>query len=492
MVITRQPLIGVCLSAIVGISFSSKFSSWSWIIGGLGLLVLWCALKGIAWILLVTVCAFGCLHRLQTTESQATLFSYSLPPHLWQAQGIITKVFRPVRKTTSLVVRSEKLRSGKTEYHVSLKILLPWRDPVPEVGTTVKWTGWMRPIEKLRPKRFHHAVGFSRHAWLSSLGIDLESYKVTAARSVAPPAKWHIRHWIEAARRRIGEAISRGIEKNDVEVALIRALTLGASHETEKMLAEAFRRTGTYHIFSVSGLHVGMVAAIVWQALRIFGLPHLAVVPITIVTLFSYAGITEFRPPALRAACMASVLLVGTCVWRRAFVLNSLAAAALCMLVWDSGLLFRPGFQLSFVVVAAIALLAPSLYRFGQKLCLPDPFLPRVLLTPMQRFFERLGLAIAGVAAVSTAAWVGSTPLLLWHFQNASLSALFVNPLIVPLAFLVLSFAILSIICDLFFSTWLATIFAHTNLAIASAILIIVNWAANLSWGFLQIPWYPP
>jgi ComEC/Rec2-related protein len=488
MIITRQPLVGVCLSAIVGISFSSKFSSWSWIIGGLGLLVLWCALKGTAWILLVTVCTFGCLHRLQTTESQATLLSYSLPPHLWQTQGIVTKVFRPFKKTTCLIVQTEKLRSGATEYHVSLKILLPWHGPAPEVGTTVKWIGWMRPIEKLRPQRFPHAPSFNRRAWLSSLDIDLESYKVTATRSIASPAKWHVRHWVEAARRRIAEAISRGIEKHDAEITLIRALTLGASHETEKMLAEAFRRTGTYHIFSVSGLHVGMVAAIVWQAFRILGIPHSITVPMTILTLFSYAGITGFRPPALRAACMASVFLVGSCVWRRALVLNSLAAAALCMLICKAELLFRPGFQLSFVVVTAIALLAPPLYRLGRKLCLPDPFLPRVLLTPMQRFFEQLGLAVVMVVAVSTAAWAGSTPLLLWHFQNASLSALFVNPLIVPLAFLILSFAALGTICDLLFSTWLATIFAHTNLAIASIVLAIVHWAASLSWGFLQIP----
>ncbi|PWU09778.1 MAG: hypothetical protein C5B47_02995 [Verrucomicrobia bacterium] len=488
MITARQPLVGICLSALLGIAFSSAFSCWNWIINGLGLLIFWWILKGTVWILLVTACAFGCLHKLQTTESQAALFSRALASDIWQSQGIVTQVLQPVGKNPTLIVRTEKLRSGKTENCVSLRVLVPWKRPAPEVGTTVKWIGRMRLVEKVRSHQSRRADGIKRRAWLSFLGVDLEAYQVAATQPLILPKKWHIHRVFELARKRIEEAVSRGIEKNNSEVALIRALTLGASSETEKMLAEAFRRTGTYHIFSVSGLHVGMVAAIVWQTLRTLGAPHLTVVSLTIFSLFFYAGIAQFRPPALRAACMASILLAGTCIWRQAFVINSLAAAALCLLGWNTELLFRPGFQLSFIVVVTIALLAPPLYKFARRFWLPDPFVPRVLLTPLQRIWERFGLAVAAVVSVSTAAWVGSTPLLLWHFQSVSFSALFVNPLIVPLAFLLLSLAALTLLCDLFLGAWVASIFSHINLAIASGILAIVQWAAKLPWGFLQIP----
>lgn len=481
---TRQPLVGVSLAAIGGICLSPILSSWGGIIGGLGMLVLWRLFHGTRWILLATVCLFSCLHNLQTVESQAALFSRFLPLGIWQGQGIVTQAFRPYYGTLLLIVQTEKLAVGNNQYHLSLRVLVPWKGEFPTVGSRVGWTGLIQQVAKdIFPP---HSAPFHYQAWLSAQGVYLKFYQVVAHRIIHSPSLWHPSHWATAARKRIEQGITRGIESHKKESALIRALTLGADRKTEKMLAGAFRQTGTYHIFSVSGLHVGMVAAIAWQVCNISNIPQRLALPIIISLLFGYAWITGLRPPAFRAACMAGVLFCGTFVMRRAFVLNSLAAAALCMLCWNSRLLFQPGFQLSFVVVATIASLAPLLYRFGQRIFLPDPFLPRRLLTLSQRMFGRLGSAVVATLAVSIAAWLGSTPILLWHFQNASLSALLVNPLVVPLAFLVLSLAILSLLCDFFLSTWLATVFAHANLLPASAILAIVQWAANLPGGFLQ------
>lgn len=491
IIVVRQPLVGMALAAVAGIVLSSIFSVWSWIATGLSLLILWRLFSGTAWILLATVCVFGCLHRLQTVESQAALFSRDMSisiSGIWKSQGVITQALRSFRDTSSLLVRIKKLQSGKNEYHLPLQVLIPWRGEPPAVGTMVQWMGSVRLIDKFTSIRFRNGVRFNRQAWLASLGIDLEFYRIAAVQVVHPPSIWNLKLWAVRARKRVEQAINRGMENNTTEAAFIRALTLGADRESEKMLAEAFRRTGTYHIFSVSGLHVGMVAAIAWQVFKICRVSQKIAVPLIIVLLFSYAGITGLRPSACRAACMAGVFLGGICVKRRAFVLNSLAAALLCILGGNSELLFRPGFQLSFVVVVAITLLAPPFYRMGQQWYAPDPFLPRRLFTPTQRFLERLGSAISATIAVSTAAWMGSTPLLLWHFQNASLSALLVNPIVVPLAFLVLSLAALSLFCDLFLSTWLAALFAHANLVPASAILTIVQWAANLPGGYLRIP----
>lgn len=487
MKVIRQPLVGVCLAAILGITFSSVCPAWSWLIGGWGTLILWRVFGGSVWILLAVTSVFGCLHRLQTVESQAALFSHSMPSGLWHGQGIVIQAF-PSSRRTSLIVRTETLRFGKTTHPISLPILLPWRGTTPAVGTTVSWSGWMGQVKNFRSSRFNRRKVLSRKSWFASLGVYWECHKVATSQILSPPPKWHLTPLALVARKRVEEAISRGIEKNELEVAFIRALTLGATQETEKALAEIFRRTGTYHLFSVSGLHVGMVATIAWYALKISRISQPLSIPIISFLLFFYAAITGFRPPACRAAFMATILLCGIYAKRRTFILNSLATAALCMLAWNSKLLFRPGFQLSFAVVLTIALLSPPLFRLGKKICASDPFLPRSLLTRPQRLCERLGVAAAATIAVSTAAWCGSVPLLLWHFQQVSFSALLINPLVVPLAFLVLSTAIVSLICDLLIGPYLAAVFTHLNLIFASVILSLVHWAANSSIGFFRVP----
>ena len=483
----RQPLVGVSLAAVTGIFLSPALSSWGWLAGSLGALALWRFFGGTLWILLATAGVFGCLHRLQTVESPGALLSHSLtePFSLWQGQGVVIKTFRSFRGTTSLFVRTEQLRSN-SKVPIPVRVLLSWRGESPSVGSRVRWTGILQPAAA-GP---HRIAKFDRRAWLSSQGVYLEFRKIAVRETVHPPSPWHPTLWAAAARKRAEQAISRGIESEKQKSALIRSLTLGADKEAEKMLAEAFRHTGTYHIFSVSGLHVGMVAAIAWQTFKVLRIPRSIALPTIIPLLFAYAGVTGLKPPAFRAACMAAIFLGGTFSTRRAFVLNSLAAAALFVLAWDSKQLFRVGFQLSFVVVTAIACLSPPLYRLGQRFFAPDPFLPRLLFTPIQRLCAGLGNAFSATMAVSIAAWLGSTPLLLWHFRSVSLSALLVNPLVVPLAFLVLSLAAVSLICDVLISHWLATIFNHANLLPASAILSIVQWTSHLPGGFIS--WTEP
>src|SRR5207237_816186 len=85
--------------------------------------------------------------------------------------------------------------------------------------------------------------------------------------------------------------------------------------------------------------------------------------------------------------------ITGWSLKRPGDLLNSLAAAALIILIWDPQQLFQAGFQLSFFVVLSIALFLPPLEKIRDRLLRPDPLLPPDLVPRWQRW---LGARLPG------------------------------------------------------------------------------------------------
>src|SRR5437868_9054947 len=103
--------------------------------------------------------------------------------------------------------------------------------------------------------------------------------------------------------------------------------------------------------------------------------------------LFSYAATTGLHTASVRAAVMSALLLGGIFFDRKVLALNSLAAAAFLILLFDSNQLFTSGFQLSFAVVGAIVLFADPIFVRFERIVAPDPFLPRLLLSRVRRIY---------------------------------------------------------------------------------------------------------
>jgi ComEC/Rec2-related protein len=192
-----------------------------------------------------------------------------------------------------------------------------------------------------------------------------------------------------------------------------------------------------------------------------------------------YAAVTGLHVSSVRAAIMCSILLGGLFFERKAFALNSLAAAAFFLLCWDSNEIFSIGFQLSFAVVATILLLADPFFRLLRRLGRPDPFLPRNLLSGARRLADACFRWVCRGASVSLAAWIGSLPLIGWYFYLVSPISLAANLVVVPLAFLVLAIALLSILSAPLLSS-LSTIFNNANWFLAKLVLGIVYLFAQV------------
>jgi ComEC/Rec2-related protein len=149
---------------------------------------------------------------------------------------------------------------------------------------------------------------------------------------------------------------------NDPTVAdLLVAMVLGDVSSLPEDVQEEFRGTGTFHLFSVSGLHVGMIGVLLWYVFKVLRVPRRHAAGWIIPLLFFYVLMTGLKAASVRSALMASIVLLGMMTNRRPVLINNLCAAGFLILLVDTNELFNPGFQLSFCVVAAIMLFAGPL-----------------------------------------------------------------------------------------------------------------------------------
>ena len=284
----------------------------------------------------------------------------------------------------------------------------------------------------------------------------------------------------EDCRRWISTQLTQDLEEDPQTVAVLRAMALGVSAEADDEIEEAFRNSGTLHVFAVSGLHVGLLGVIVLMLMRQTGTPRGMSLWIVIFVVFAYAFVTGWRPSAARAAFMAAIYMSATLMDRESSLQNSLGAAALLLLATDSNQLFMPGFQLSFGVLWLSTLgTAPLLKRLLPFTQL-DPFLPPQLASWSQRSWSKCRLWLATTLSVSFAAWVGSLPFILGHFQSITPVAVIANCVLVPLSSLCLGATSVSLGAAALHLTGAQIIFNNVNWALAKAMIASAMWFAGL------------
>jgi len=246
--------------------------------------------------------------------------------------------------------------------------------------------------------------------------------------------------------------LARGLPPDDPAVRLRWAMLLGWRGAITEDLSEPFLRSGTMHVFAISGLHVMLIAGILTGGLQVFGLSRGSSGLLVMPGLWFYAGITGWQPSAVRATVMMSVIIGGWALRRPSDLLNSLAGAAFLILLWDPRQLFHAGFQLSFSVVLSLAVVLPWMLRARDRWLEPEPLLPRSLRPTVREWCRSRLRGLLGAVAVSFAAWLGSVPLAAWYFHLVTPVSLLTNLVMVPLAGLV----VLSGLCSWLCAPWWA------------------------------------
>lgn len=486
----RQPFVGLTLMAATGIAVAEmvplrpRLVVLAAIIALLCILLALCCPKLVATYLIVAL-GFFLLHKFATTNSagQQLVEKLGERPRVVTAVGCV--ITEPKIAPSGFASFLFKLRSiefeGRNE-PTNAVWQVRWKG-APEFGDELKLFGTAEPIAPPRnPGEFDMRAYLARHDVRRMLFARYPEDGTVIRHGGGNP----ILRAAQASRTWMQNALSRGLDDAPEVKSFINGIVLGIRHDTPEDIEEPFQQTGTIHLFAVAGLHVGIVAALLWVLATMARLPRKRAAAFIIPSLFFYAAVTGLHIPALRAAVMASILVGSYFFERKVFLPNSLAAAAFFILCWNTNELFSTGFQLSFAVVGAIVLFADPFFRLFQQRAAPDPFLPQTLVQGPRRWMHSTYEWLCGGASVSLAAWIGSLPLILWYFHLVTPISLLANLLVVPIAFFVLAVALLSLMTTPLLP-WVALIFNNANWTLATLVIGIVHLFAQIPGGHFYV-----
>src|SRR2546426_630547 len=437
----RQPFVGLALVAMLGITVADFFpiavSHW-WAVAIVFALL---AIPLFVWPTLGSTylfigAGFFVLHNFRTGDTTGLQLATDLSerPRVVNAVGFVTS--EPKVAPNGFATFLFKLESiefdGKTK-PTRATLLARWRGN-PEFGDDLKMFGIAEPITPPRnPGEFDMRSYLARQDVRRSLFVRYPEHGVSIRKGGGNPilqAAQKSRAWMQTA-------ICRGLDDSPQAQNFLSGIALGLRHQTPEDIEEPFQQTGTLHLFAVAGLHVGIVARLLWILAMVARLSRKWATIVIIPLLLFYAAVTGLHVSSVRAAVMSSILLGGFFFERKVFALNSLAAATFFLLCWDTNEFFSTGFQLSFTVVGGIILLADPLSGWLRLIGAPDPFLPRRLVSGLRRMIGVGYEWICRGGSVSLAAWLGSLPLIFWYFHLITPNSLLAHLVVVPIAFFI-------------------------------------------------------
>lgn len=479
----------LALAAILGILAAE--AGWArdtayWLAGTAATLLLAALVSGRSWLLLPAVTlTFAFIHQTRLEQTfqhplRSRLKVVDKPPEAIIHGTLLPEYSSSVAERQQALCTTQRVEIPSLgvvlERPATLLVLLPRGAHFPGAGTYELRGRIYLPRGATNPGAFDAEQNALRNGRVARLNVE-KLYRTGPSGQEL----WSL--FLERAedcRRWIGAQLTRDLEQDPETAAVIRAMALGASSEADDEIEDAFRNSGTLHVFAVSGLHVALLGVIATTLLRQLLMPRALALGLMITLVFAYAFITGWQPSAARAAFMVAMCAGAGLVDRESSLANSLGAAALLLLAVNTHPLFMPGFQLSFGVLWASAVGSAPLIAWLGPWTKLDPFLPPQLASGWQRFLSACRRWFATTLSVSFAAWVGSLPFILAHFQSITPVAVVANCLLVPLSFFCLGATSLSLCAALFHASGLQLLFNNLNWLFAKLMIASAAWFANL------------
>ena len=220
-----------------------------------------------------------------------------------------------------------------------------------------------------RPHNFNNPGSFDYAAYLARRNIFWTASMTRNTPATVLPGRcgWRFMAGIFALRTAALDRIDRLYPDNyasgpmGYNSGMMQAVLIGETVKLERVWTDDFRRTGTFHALVISGVHVTVLAAVLLFLLRMVPISELSALAVTAAAAWLYALVSGFSAPVVRAAGGFTLYTLARACFRRARVMNLLAAVALLYLGCDPAQMFEASFQLSFLAVAAIGSLAAPL-----------------------------------------------------------------------------------------------------------------------------------
>jgi competence protein ComEC len=254
--------------------------------------------------------------------------------------------------------------------------------------------------------------------------------------------------WFDGLRSAARDHLSLGPDPRVNEV--VQGVVMGDTAGIDQDWLVAFRRSGTAHMLSVSGLHVASLAAIMIGLMRLLRAPRWAGFLAAAGAALLIIPFVGASPPVVRSSVMIVVVLTGRWAGRGRDQWQVLALAAVAVLGLNPFALFDVGFQLSFAAFLGML----------------------VLLRPLEKMLHRLPSALGSNLAVSLAACAGTAPIALLVFGKTSLVSPLANLLVVPTLPLVTGLGMASVFLGYLWSGLSVALDALASLPMTWTILV--------------------
>lgn len=274
-------------------------------------------------------------------------------------QGVVVSLPRADAKRVRFNFLIDPGSSGDGQ-RVSGKVWLNWyAKQLPDLAIGQRWQLQLR---LKRPHGLHNPGSFDYQGWLFREGVIATGYVRHSAENLllGDAGGWHhFQRWREGIGQRIDQVVG-----NRQTAALIRALVIGDRSRIGDDQWEIFRRTGTNHLMAISGLHIGIIAGLLyflgqrlWRlsscACHWLPAPQAGALSALLGALF-YSALAGFSISCIRALIMLAVVMFGLMMRRKVLPGQGLAVALWLVLLWDSMAVLSAGFWLSFGAVAVI------------------------------------------------------------------------------------------------------------------------------------------
>ena len=356
------------------------------------------------------------------------------------------------------------------------------------------------PLRMQVPEVYREPGVFQYGDELLGQGIGvLASVKAANVRVVGTgSARWRCRmyaaqNWAAGRMERLvgsrgNRMLPAAMRLHETDAAMLKAMLFGDRDGLTHTMRTGFERTGTFHLFVVSGVHITLLAGGIFWLLRRTRVREGYAVVSTIALAAGYAMLTGFGVPVQRALGMTALVLVARWLAREAGAMNALGTAAMVVLVADPRALFEASFQMTFLVIAAIAGVAsplmerwlhtgrgavrelevvrmdavvhPGMAEVRVRLRMWGALLAEVVGERSRRVPEwmmRAGVTVAEVLMVACVAEVCMVLPMAVFFHRATLMALPVNLLAVPVIGVLMAGAMVMFVVSLG-SVWVAMV----------------------------------
>ncbi|MGI9308368.1 MAG: DNA internalization-related competence protein ComEC/Rec2, partial [Gammaproteobacteria bacterium] len=386
---------------------------------------------------------------------------------------------------TGIVSEFPRTSTGIQRFHVELipeprgrlpqRIYLAWYADTPEMSAG---SCWQLRVRLRQPRGLSNPGGFNYARWLYSRGIGATGYVRRSALN-KPVSCGRNESTILDFRAQLARRL-QSVLGNSPHFPILLGLALGTRHLLSDDQWAYLRATGTTHLMAISGLHIGLAAALFMWLGRLLGggLLFLGMrwQPITcgrlgaVAGAFAYGLLSGLSVSALRALVMLLIAVALVLSRREVNLLNVLSATLLIALVINPLMIFEQGFWLSFGAVASIG------FAFAGRVSGDED-------TDYQHNrWVRAGWIIRRLGRAQLIFTLGLAPLVLYMFGELSLLGPLVNLLLIPVfAFVLVPGILLGVLLFVFWEA-AGVLLLQCCLLLIQAVFFVLETCAGLDW----------